>query len=303
MTANQPTLVILAAGIGSRYGGLKQLDTFTPQGDTIMDFSIFDAIQAGFGKIVFIIRKGIEKEFRAIYESKLSSKVEVEFVFQEVEDVPPKYLNPNRKKPWGTAHAVLAAKNAVKENFTVINADDFYGREAFVVMAKYLSEIDTDSYDFCMMAYQLENTISDFGSVSRGECTVGSDGYLEAIVERTKIEKKGDLLVRKNNKEQETEMVGNTIVSMNFWGFTPKYFEFGDMLFDQFLSENFERLKAEFFISMVINEIIKSEHASIKVLHSGAKWFGVTYQQDKELVEAKIEKLRDNNIYPTNLWA
>ena len=299
---NKPTLLILAAGIGSRYGGLKQLDTFTPEGDTIMDFSIYDAIRAGFGKIVFIIRKDIEKEFRLVYEQKLKGKIDIEFVFQEVENIPEKYQNPNRIKPWGTAHAVLMAKDVVNENFAVINADDFYGREAFETMGRYLMEIDSTSYDFSMMSYQLKNTISEFGSVSRGECSVTDEGYLSGIVERTHIEKNQDLIFRKNENNQVVPIHGDTIVSMNFWGFTPRYFDFGISLFESFLSENIDNLKAEFYIPIIAEEIIKSEEASIKVLTSEARWFGVTYKEDKEMVENKISELKVDAIYPEKLW-
>ncbi len=299
---NKPTLIILAAGIGSRYGGLKQLDTFTPEGDTIMDFSIYDAIRSGFGKIVFVIRKSIEKEFKLIYTQKLKGKIDIEFVFQEVENIPEKYQNPNRTKPWGTGHAILMAKEVVKENFAVINADDFYGREAFETMGAYLKGIAIESYDFSMMAYQLKNTISEFGSVSRGECTVTKDGYLSEIIERTHIEKKGDLIYRMNEKEQIIPIDGDTIVSMNFWGFTPKCFDFGTSLFESFLAKNKDNLKAEFYIPIIAEKIIKSEKASIKVLTSDAQWFGVTYQEDKEMVVEEISKLQERGIFPLHLW-
>jgi len=298
----KPTLVILAAGVGSRYGGLKQLDTFTPEGDTILDFSIYDALQAGFGKFVFIIRKNIEQDFKQVFNKKLAGKAKVDYVFQEIDYVPFKYQNSNRVKPWGTGHALLMAKEAVHENFAVINADDFYGKEAFKLMAKSLSETNKDSYNFNMMAYLLKNTISEHGFVSRGECQVDDKGYLTDVTERTHIEKVNGNLVRKDEDGFFVPIDENTVVSMNFWGFTPKYFEFGDALFEEFLEKNVDNLKAEFFIPLVVNEILKSKKATVEVLKSDAKWFGVTYKEDKEIVQREIEKLRNNNSYPSKLW-
>lgn len=302
MNRMKPTLVILAAGIGSRYGGLKQLDTFTPEGDTIMDFSIYDAIQAGFGKIVFIIRKSIEKEFKEVFNKKLAGKVEVDYVFQEIEYVPKKYQNSKRKKPWGTGHALLMAKDAVKENFAIINADDFYGKDAFNTMAKSLMDTNQESFEFSTMAYLLKNTVSDHGFVSRGECMVNNQGYLTGVIERTHIEKINNQLMRKDDNGNYIPIDENTVVSMNFWGFTPKYFEFGNKLFEEFLELNRSNLKAEFFIPLIVNEILKSDKATVKVLNSNAKWFGVTYKEDKEIVQHKIEQLIKQNIYPSKLW-
>jgi len=302
MNENKPTLVILAAGMGSRYGGLKQLDTFTPEGDTIIDFSIYDALQAGFGKFVFIIRKSIEDEFKAEIEKKLSGKAEVEYVFQELDKVPNKYKNPDRIKPWGTGHAMLMAKDCVKENFAIINADDFYGKEAFESMAKYLRTIDKKSFDFSMMAYLLKNTISDHGFVSRGECKVDEKGFLTEVTERTHIEKKEGHLVFKDEKENLIPIDENAVVSMNFWGFTPKCFEFAETFFDEFLKKNKDNLKAEYFIPLIVNEFIKENTATVRVLTSEAKWFGVTYKEDKELVENEIRQLKSNKIYPSKLW-
>lgn len=299
---NKPTLVILAAGMGSRYGGLKQMDSFTPEGDTIIDFSLYDALQAGFGKFVFIIRKSFEKEFKEIFSKKLKGKAEVDYVFQEFDSVPKKYIDPKRTKPWGTGHALLMAKDAVQENFAIINADDFYGREAFMAMAKFLSETDKDSYDFSMMAYLLKNTVSDHGYVARGECEVDKKGYLKDVTERTHIEKIDGELMRKDANGKFIPIDGDTIVSMNFWGFTPRCFEFGGELFDAFLEVNKNNPKAEFFIPYVINEILRSEKASVKVLKSNAQWFGVTYKEDKEIVQAAIGRLKEQGVYPTKLW-
>jgi dTDP-glucose pyrophosphorylase len=302
MNTNKPTLVVLAAGIGSRYGGLKQLDTFTPEGDTIIDFSIYDALEAGFGKFVFIIRKSIEADFRAEIDKKLEGKAEVAYVFQEIDKVPEKYKNNKRVKPWGTGHAMLMAKDAVQENFAIINADDFYGRAAFDSMAKYLQSIDKNSFDFSMMAYLLKNTVSENGFVSRGECQVNEQGYLTNVVERTHIETIDGALVRKDEDGILIPIDGDTVVSMNFWGFTPRCFEYTESLFDSFLEENEENLKAEYFIPLIVNGFIENGTGSVKVLTSEAKWFGVTYKEDKESVEKEIQKLKKESIYPKHLW-
>jgi len=298
----RPTLVILAAGMGSRYGGLKQIDVFTPEGDTIIDFSLYDALQAGFGKFVFIIRKSFEKEFKEIFNKKLEGKAEVAYVYQELENVPEKYINPERTKPWGTGHALLMAKDAVNENFAIINADDFYGPEAFEVMAKSLMKKDKESYEFNTMAYLLKNTVSDYGFVSRGECEVNEKGFLTGVTERTHIEKIDGKLMRKDDNGEFVTIDENTVVSMNFWGFTPKCFEFGTQLFEQFLEETKTDLKAEFYLPSIVNEILKSGKASVEVLQSNAKWFGVTYKEDKEIVEKAIGELKKQNVYPRNLW-
>lgn len=300
---NKPTLVILAAGVGSRYGGLKQLDTFSNQGDTILDFSIFDAIRAGFGKVVFIIRKSIEADFKAFFDKKLEGKIEVAYVFQEIDAIPTKFQNNNREKPWGTGHALLMAKNEVKENFAVINADDFYGREAFEVMAKELQQISPKSNQFSMMGYVLKNTISEYGFVSRGECKVDENGFLTGITERTHIEKINKQLQYKDENEALKPISPETIVSMNFFGFTPLYFDISESLFDAFLEENYQHLKAEFFIPLAVNHVIVNKVATMKVLKSNARWFGVTYKEDKAYVTAEIQKLKNAGVYPTNLWS
>ena len=299
---SKPTLVILAAGMGSRYGGLKQIDSFSPEGDTIIDFSLYDALQAGFGKFVFIIRKSFEKEFKEIFNKKLEGKAEIAYVFQELENVPEKYINPERTKPWGTGHALLMTKTAVKENFAIINGDDFYGKEAFEVMAKSLSKKDMNSYDFNTMAYLLKNTVSDHGYVSRGECLVNDKNYLVDVTERTHIEKIDGKIIRKDDDGTYILIDGNTVVSMNFWGFTPRFFEFGGALFEKFLEMNKENLKAEFYIPNIVSEIVKSNRATVEVLKSDAQWFGVTYKDDKPIVQKAIEQLKNNSIYPKHLW-
>lgn len=302
MSLEKPTLVVLAAGIGSRYGGLKQLDTFTPEGDTIIDFSIYDALEAGFGKFVFIIRKSIEKEFRAEIDKKLAGKAQVDYVFQEIDKVPKRFFNKDRVKPWGTGHAMLMAKDAVQENFAIINADDFYGREAFVAMAAYLKSIDKNSLDFSTMAYLLKNTVSDHGFVSRGECAVDDKGYLTNVVERTHIERINDKLCRKDDDGKMIPIDENTVVSMNFWGFTPRCFEYTEALFETFLEEHKDDLKAEYFIPLIVNKYLENQTASVKVLTSDAKWFGVTYKEDKVSVEREIQKLKSKEVYPLNLF-
>lgn len=302
MNTQKPTLVVLAAGMGSRYGGLKQIDSFTPEGDTIIDFSIYDALEAGFGKFVFIIRRSFEKEFKEIFNKKLEGRAEVDYVFQELDSVPEKYINPERTKPWGTGHALLMCKDAVDTNFAIINADDFYGKDAFVTMAKSLMSIDSEKYNFNMIAYLLKNTVSDYGFVSRGECQVDNEGYLLDVTERLHIEIVEGKLQRKDDEGKFVPIDENAVVSMNFWGFTPKCFDFGTALFEQFLADNTENLKAEFFLPSVVNEILKSGKATVEVLKSDAKWFGVTYKEDKEIVQAAIEELKSKAVYPKNLW-
>ncbi|GAA3611540.1 phosphotransferase [Flavivirga amylovorans] len=299
---NKPTLVILAAGMGSRYGGLKQIDALNAEGDTIIDFSLYDALRAGFGKFVFIIRRSFEREFKEIFNKKLEGKADVAYIYQELENVPEKYINPNRIKPWGTGHALLMAEEAITGNFAIINADDFYGAEAFETMAKHLIKTDKNSFNFSTMAYLLKNTVSDHGYVSRGECQVNEKGYLTSVNERTHIEKIDGKLRRKDAFGNFVSIDENTIVSMNFWGFTPKCFEFGSALFMTFLEENKENHKAEFYIPSVVNDMLKSDKVHVEVLKSDAKWFGVTYKEDKEIVQKAIADLKHKNRYPTNLW-
>jgi len=300
---SKPTLVILAAGVGSRYGGLKQLDTFTEQGDTILDFSIYDAIQAGFGKVVFIIRKSIEEDFKGFFNPKLEGKIDVEYVFQEIDNIPEKFKDNNREKPWGTGHALLMAKDAVSENFAVINADDFYGRAAFAGTAEALNRTAENSTEFNMMGYVLKNTISDYGFVSRGECRVDDGGFLTGITERTHIEKvEGELKFKDDNGDLKP-ISEETIVSMNFFGFTPKYFDISESMFEEFLEKNYKEAKAEFFIPLVVNDVIVNKTATMEVLKSDARWFGVTYKQDKAYVTSEIQKLKSSGMYPENLWS
>jgi len=300
---NKPTLLILAAGIGSRYGGLKQLDKVGPGGEAIIDYSIYDAIQAGFGKVVFVIRKSIEADFKEFIGNKLDGKIEVEYVFQELDKLPEGVsLNPERKKPYGTGHAVLMAKDVIEENFAVINADDFYGREAYETIAKHFEQLKPESNDNCMVGYNLKNTLSDHGYVSRGQCTSDEDGYLIDVVERTHIEKKGDQIFFQNEEGKEIGLDENTLVSMNFWGFTPKYFEQLEARFVKFIKENNNNIKSEFYIPYVVNLVIEEGIGKTKVLESNAEWFGVTYQEDRPVVVDSIRKLIAAGKYPERLF-
>lgn len=288
-----PTLLVLAAGMGSRYGGLKQLDRLGPNGETIMDYSVSYALEAGYGKVVFVIRKSMEADFREHILSKYIDRIPVEYVFQELDVLPAGFtVNPERIKPYGTAHAILVAKNAVKEPFTVINADDFYGRDAFRVMADFLRQPqDASAPQFAMVGYRLENTLSENGTVSRGVCTADEDGHLVSITEMTKIQRENGVIRNNAPDGTVTELDGRTPVSMNFWGFTPLFFEKLDEMFCQFLAANNENPKSEFQIPTVINYFLQSGAACINILDSDAQWFGVTYQADRDYVVSRLKEL------------
>lgn len=299
----KPTLLILAAGIGSRYGGLKQLDKVGTSGETIIDYSIYDAIQAGFGKVVFVIRENIEADFRAFFDEKLKGKIEVEYVFQETHKIPAGLsFNPERIKPWGTGHAVLMAKDAIKEDFAVINADDFYGREAYQTLADYFKTEERGDTDYCMVGYELKNTLSENGYVSRGQCKSDNQQFLFDVIERTHIERKNNSIIFQDENEKSIELKEDTLVSMNFWGFTPSYFDFLNEKFSRFIPQNTDNLKAEFYIPSVVNELIEEKRARVKVLHSDASWFGVTYKEDKAGVMKNIQDLVASGSYPKKLW-
>lgn len=297
----KPTLVILAAGMASRYGSMKQIDGFGPNGETIIDYSIYDAIQAGFGKVVFIIREEFADNFKAIFEPKLAGKIATDYVYQSY-DLKPFGISEEieRAKPWGTAHAVLAAKDAVKEPFCVINADDFYSRDSYEQMAKFLTSEVTDER-YSLMGFQINKTLSDYGSVSRGVCQVNDAGLLSDIHERTQVYFKGSDVVYEENGV-EFPLASNTPVSMNFWGFTPKVFEDSVAMFVAFALANKDNPKAEFFIPLVAEKLIKEGKASFKVLPTDSKWFGVTYKEDKPIVQASIDALVSAGVYPSNLW-
>lgn len=299
----KPTLFVLAAGMGSRYGGLKQLDGLGPHGETIMDYSIYDAIRSGFGKIVFVIRKDFEDDFRKIILSKYENHIPVEVVFQAIDNLPEGFVCPEgRTKPWGTNHAVLMGKDVIKEPFAVINADDFYGRNSFEVIAQELSKPKEDKGDYCMVGFRVGNTMSESGSVARGVCQT-TDGYLTTVVERTAIEynnKHEITFVDENGVTQTLEP--NTPVSMNLWGFTPDYFEFSEGYFVDFLKENIDKPKAEFFIPLVVNELITKNIAKVKVLDTESKWFGVTYAADRQGVVDKLADLHAKGEYPEKMF-
>lgn len=288
----KPALLVLAAGMGSRYGGLKQLDQLGPNGETIMDYSVAYAIEAGYGKVVFVIRKNMEADFREHILSKYIRRIPVEYVFQELDSLPEGFqVNPERVKPYGTAHAILVAKDAVKEPFTVINADDFYGKDAFVVMSEFLQGCqNSGTPEFAMVGYKLANTLSENGSVSRGVCVPDSDGFLQSITEMTHIERV-DGRIRNVAETGDTDLDADTPVSMNFWGFTPLFFEKLDEMFCQFLKDNNQNPKSEFQIPTVINYFLRSKAARIRILKSDAQWFGVTYQADRASVVEKLKNL------------
>ena len=300
----KPTLFVLAAGMGSRYGGLKQLDGLGPHGETIMDYSIYDAIKSGFGKVVFVIRKDFEDEFRAKILSKYENHIPTEVVFQSVNDLPEGFTcPPERVKPWGTNHALLMGKNVINEPFAIINSDDFYGRNSFEVMAKELMSLGENSTGaYSMVGFKVGNTMSESGTVSRGVCET-VDGFLSTIVERTKIgyNENHDISFVDEN-DNEIILPADTPVSMNFWGFTPDYFKFSEEFFVKFLQENIDKPKAEFFIPTLVNELIVSGEAKVKVLTTESKWFGVTYSEDREGVVAKFAELHADGTYPESLF-
>jgi dTDP-glucose pyrophosphorylase len=299
----KPTLLILAAGLGSRYGGLKQLDKLGPNGETIIDYSIYDAIRAGFGKVIFVIRRDIEADFKEVIISKLSGKIEVDYCLQELEFLPEGFELPEeRKKPWGTAHAVLMAADKINEPFGVINADDFYGADAFKVLSNFFAELESDDQNlYSMVGYHVCNTLSDFGTVSRGVCAENEQHYLVSVTERTAIERDEKGIAYKENGEL-VYIPDETIVSMNFWGFTPIIFKKLKDGFTVFLKENINNPKSEFFIPSVVNRLIETKETDVKVLRSSARWFGVTYREDRELAVSKIQELVKEGVYPADLW-
>ena len=298
----KPTLFVLAAGMGSRYGGLKQIDGLGPNGETIMDYSVYDALRAGFGKVVFVIRKDFEEAFREVVISKYADKVPCEVCFQSVDKVPEGCTyNPERTKPWGTNHAVLMAKDLIREPFAVINADDFYGRESFQVLADYLKSVEGTTGKYCMVGYRVANTLSENGSVSRGVCATDENGYLTDVVERTKIEKVGDKIIYTEDGV-DTEIAPNSPVSMNMWGFTPEYFDYVEKAFVEFLKTRGQELKSEFYIPTLVNNMIRSGEATCKVLDTTSKWFGVTYAEDRPQVVMKINNLVKEGVYPEKLF-
>jgi choline kinase len=300
----KPVLFVLAAGMGSRYGGLKQLDGLGPNGETIMDYSIFDAVRGGFGKVVFVIRESFEKDFREKILRKYENVIPVEIVFQELNKLPEGFtLNEERVKPWGTNHAVLMGKKVIREPFAVINADDFYGKESFGILADFLKSVENKTDIYAMVGYRVGNTLSESGAVARGVCAVDEEGFLTTVVERTSILRTADGKIQyKDESDRPVTIHENTPVSMNMWGFTPEYFDYSAERFVEFLLKNQDNPKAEFFIPSVVNHLIVNGQVKVKVLDTPSKWFGVTYAEDRSSVVSKIKELIDNGEYPDKLF-
>ncbi|MCL1932741.1 MAG: sugar phosphate nucleotidyltransferase [Candidatus Azobacteroides sp.] len=301
----KPTLFVLAAGMGSRYGGLKQLDGLGPTGETIMDYSVYDAIRAGFGKVVFVIRDSFEQDFREKILRKYENRIPVELVFQELDKLPEGFqLSKDRVKPWGTNHAVLMGKEVIREPFLVINADDFYGRESYRIAAEYLRSLENKKNHYFMVGYRMGNTLSESGSVARGICSADADGFLTSIVERTYIIRDTDGKIKYKDENGTLIVVGeNTPVSMNMWGFTPEYFDYSESLFADFLNQNQDNPKAEYFIPWAIEALIEKAQIRVKVLDTPSKWFGVTYAEDRASVVDKIAQLIAQGEYPEKLFS
>ena len=295
--------MVLAAGMGSRYGSLKQMDGVGPNGEAIIDYSVYDAIRAGFGKVVFVIRHTFEADFKEVFNAeRFGGKIAVEYVFQELDYLPEGFTLPEgRQKPWGTNHAVMMAAKSINEPFAVINADDFYGREAYATISDYLKTLEGSEGRYCMVGYQVNKTLSDNGTVSRGVCAVDADGNLLSMVERTQIERVDGTIVFHDDGADEP-LAEDTPVSMNLFGFTPDYFRHSESYFKEFLAENIDNLKSEFYIPKMVNKLINDGTASMRVLKTTSDWFGVTYKEDKPLLVSKIEELIERGIYPRNLW-
>ena len=299
----KPTLLVLAAGMGSRYGGLKQLDGLGPNGETIMDYSIYDAIRAGFGKVVFVIRRVFEADFREKIVKKYADRIPVDLVFQELDCLPAGFSVPEgREKPWGTNHAVMMGSGVIREPFAVINADDYYGRESFQVLADYLLSIEGTEGRYAMVGYRVCNTLSESGTVSRGVCETDEKGFLTKVTERTKILREQDGVIRYIEESGKTALDDKTPVSMNMWAFTPDYFRYSEESFIRFLQERGNELKSEFYIPTMVDELIHSGRATCRVLDTPSKWFGVTYQTDREQVVDKLARLVEKDVYPTPLF-
>ena len=300
----KPTLFVLAAGMGSRYGGLKQLDGLGPNGETIMDYSIFDAIRGGLGKIVFVIRKDFEEDFRKKIISKYENHIPVEVVFQSIDKLPEGFTCPaERVKPWGTNHAVLMGKEVIREPFAVINADDFYGRDSFAVIGKFLSELPEGAKNtYCMVGFRVGNTLSESGTVARGICSTDENRHLTTVVERTEIMRINGVVSYKDENGEWVGIEDNTPVSMNMWGFTPDYFNYSEEYFIDFLKENIDKPKAEYYIPLMVSKLINDGTATVEVLDTTSRWFGVTYAADRQGVVDKLQALADSGEYPSKLF-
>lgn len=300
----KPTLYILAAGMGSRYGGLKQLDGLGPSGETIMDYSVYDALKAGFGKIVFVIRKDFEEDFRKKVVSKYEGLIPVEVVYQELDALPEGYAVPSdRQKPWGTGHAVLMGKDVIKEPFGVINADDYYGADSFKMLADFLRSVEGKKGKYCMVGFEIENTLSKNGGVSRGLCQINEEGYLTGVKEchGIRMTETGEL-VQTLEEGVEGEFPKGAHVSMNMWGFTPDYFDYSEKAFVEFLKEHGSELKSEFYIPTVVNNLIKDGKITLKVEPTTSKWFGVTYAADRQETVDRFADLVKEGVYPSPLF-
>ncbi|MDR1406979.1 MAG: nucleotidyltransferase [Tannerella sp.] len=299
----KPTLLILAAGMGSRYGGLKQLDGIGPNGETIMDYSVFDAVRGGFGRVVFVIRRDFEADFRRKVLSRYERHVAVETVFQSPDSLPEGFVCPKeRTKPWGTNHAVMMGREVIGEPFAVINADDFYGRDSFAVLGKELAGLEGGENRYCMVGFRVGNTLSESGSVARGVCEVDGRGYLTSVVERTAIARVDGRICFGNERGETVFLEENTPVSMNMWGFTPDYFAHSEAYFRTFLRAGINDPKREYFIPLMVNELTTTGKATVKVLDTASKWFGVTYREDRPGVVEKIRALVDGGAYPPALF-
>lgn len=299
----KPTLLILAAGMGSRYGSLKQVDPVGPSGETILEYSVFDAIRAGFGKVVFVIRKDLEKDFQEIFINKLQKHIDIDYVFQELDMIPEGLKVPaDRVKPWGTGHAVLVAAPVINAPFAALNADDYYGVDAFKQMSGFLSGCTNTDSTYSMIGFDLNNTLSEHGLVSRGICEVDENYYLKKVTERTKIGRDKNGVAFQDETGKNIYVDEKSIASMNYWGFTPLFFSQLKDRFHSFISQNINNPKAELYLPFVMDELIKSNQAKVKVLRSSDLWFGVTYKEDKPLVVDKIKSLVKAGVYPGNLW-
>jgi NDP-sugar pyrophosphorylase family protein len=299
----KPSLLILAAGMGSRFGGLKQLEAMGPGGETIMDYSVYDAIKAGFGKIVFVVREFFKKEFEERFLERYGSQIEIAFVVQEPHLLPsPFKALPERSKPWGTGHAVLTAAQEIKTPFAVINADDYYGNNSFRIISDYLKTLVNKNGEFCMVGFKAQNTLSISGSVSRGICSADDKGFLTSVEEHHKIREENGIIYGNNQKSEKVVIDPETYVSMNMWGFTPDLFKEADFLFTRFLEDNISNNSAEFYIPSVVNTLINEGYARCKILHTPDSWFGVTYKEDKDFVSEQLLLITNNGTYPVPLF-
>lgn len=303
MNKSKPTLLILAAGLGSRYGSLKQIDKIGPSGERIIDYSVYDAIRAGFGDVVYVIRKSFEDEFKEVIIDSLPKEIETSYVFQELDSIESRYeVNSNRIKPWGTGHALLTASTAIDDSFAVINADDFYGFNSFKLAYEYLTSSNGNITEHSLIGFKLTNTLSDYGSVSRGVCQVDEGNYITSIVEQTEIKKENGNIIFKDENSNWINLTGEEIISMNMFAFKKSIFKKYKESFDNFIKQNGNDLKKEFYLPSVIDELIKSGEGKVKVVETNEQWFGLTYKEDKIIVKTKINELVKKGKYPSKLW-